>query len=367
MPLTYKIAVLAGDGIGPEVMLEAISLLQHCADLDRFRVELSESLVGGAAIDASGKALPKETLANCEASDAILFGSVGGPKWEGLPPNEQPERAALLPLRKHFHLYANLRPALCLPELSAASPLRADLVQGGFEILCIRELTGGLYFGQPKGTRKENGDTVAVDTMVYRKSEVERIAHLAFQIARSRKHKLVSVDKANVLENGLLWRAVLKEVASFYTDVELTHLLVDNAAMQFIRAPKAFDVVVTENLFGDILSDELAMLTGSIGMLPSASLGTGQHGDYRFGLYEPSGGSAPDIAGKGIANPIAQILSVAMMLRHSFNLDDTAARIELAVRKTIAKGLRTKDIWSEGTNLVSTREMGLEIRTNLDR
>ena len=266
-----------------------------------------------------------------------------------------------------FISIANLRPALCLPELSAASPLRADLVQGGFEILCIRELTGGLYFGQPKGTRKENGDTVAVDTMVYRKSEVERIAHLAFQIARSRKHKLVSVDKANVLENGLLWRAVLKEVASFYTDVELTHLLVDNAAMQFIRAPKAFDVVVTENLFGDILSDELAMLTGSIGMLPSASLGTGQHGDYRFGLYEPSGGSAPDIAGKGIANPIAQILSVAMMLRHSFNLDDTAARIELAVRKTIAKGLRTKDIWSEGTNLVSTREMGLEIRTNLDR
>ncbi len=367
MPLTYKIAVLTGDGIGPEVMLEAVGLLQHCADLDRFRVELSESLVGGAAIDASGKALPKETLANCEASDAILFGSVGGPKWEGLPPNEQPERAALLPLRKHFHLYANLRPALCLPELSAASPLRADLVQGGFEILCIRELTGGLYFGQPKGTRKENGDTIAVDTMVYRKSEVERIAHLAFQIARSRKHKLVSVDKANVLENGLLWRAVLKEVASFYTDVELTHLLVDNAAMQFIRAPKTFDVVVTENLFGDILSDELAMLTGSIGMLPSASLGTGQHGDYRFGLYEPSGGSAPDIAGKGIANPIAQILSVAMMLRHSFNLDNTAARIELAVRKTIAKGLRTKDIWSEGTNLVSTREMGLEIRTNLDR
>jgi 3-isopropylmalate dehydrogenase len=365
MPITYKIAVLAGDGIGPEVMVEALGLLQRCAELDQFQVNLNESLVGGVAIEATGKALPEETLSNCEASDAILFGSVGGPRWERLPPNEQPERAALLPLRKYFNLFANLRPALCLPELSAASPLRPDLVQGGFEILCIRELTGGLYFGQPKGTHQENGEIVAVDTMVYRKSEVERIAHLAFQIARSRKRKLVSVDKANVLENSLLWRAVLKEVAAEYTDVELTHLLVDNAAMQFIRAPKAFDVVVTENLFGDILSDELAMLTGSIGMLPSASLGTGQHGSYRFGLYEPSGGSAPDIAGKGIANPIAQILSVAMMLRHSFNLDDTAARIESAVRQTIAKGLRTRDIWSEGTSLVSTEEMGHEIRAHL--
>src|SRR6202035_1667814 len=350
MPLTYKIAVLAGDGIGPEVMVEAIELLQKCAELDRFRVDLNESRVGGAAIDATGKALPQETLSNCEACDAILFGSVGGPKWERLPPNQQPERAALLPLRKHFHLFAHLRP---------------DLVQGGFEILCIRELTGGLYFGQPKGTRVEHGETIAVDTMVYRKSEVERIAHLAFQIARVRKGKLVSVDKANVLENSLLWRAVLKEIAEVYTDVELTHLLVDNAAMQFIRAPKTFDVVVTENLFGDILSDELAMLTGSIGMLPSASLGTGQHGFYRFGLYEPSGGSAPDIAGQGIANPIAQILSVAMMLRHSFNLGDTAARIESAVRKVIGQGLRTKDIWSEGTKLVSTKEMGHEIRENL--
>jgi 3-isopropylmalate dehydrogenase len=367
LSLTYKIAVLAGDGIGPEVMAEAISLLQSCAELDGFRIALNESLVGGAAIDATGKALPEDTLANCEASDAILFGSVGGPKWERLPPNQQPERAALLPLRKHFNLFANLRPALCLSELTAASPLRPDLVLGGFEILCIRELTGGLYFGQPKGTREENGETIAVDTMVYRKSEVERIAHLAFRIARTRKQKLVSVDKANVLENSLLWRAVLKEIASEYPDVELTHLLVDNAAMQFIRAPKTFDVVVTENLFGDILSDELAMLTGSIGMLPSASLGTGQHGQYRFGLYEPSGGSAPDIAGKAIANPIAQILSVAMMLRYSFNLDETAARIESAVGKTIANGLRTRDIWSEGTRLVSTKEMGSEIRANLER
>src|SRR5580693_4895040 len=217
MPITYKIAVLAGDGIGPEVMVEALGLLQRCAELDQFQIELSESLVGGAAIDAAGKALPEDTLSNCEASDAILFGSVGGPRWERLPPNEQPERAALLPLRKYFNLFANLRPALCLPELSAASPLRPDLVQGGFEILCIRELTGGLYFGQPKGTHEENGEIVAVDTMVYRKSEVERIAHLAFRIARTRKRRLVSVDKVKVIEKSLLLRAVLKEVAAEYT------------------------------------------------------------------------------------------------------------------------------------------------------
>jgi len=358
----FKVAVLSGDGIGPEVMAEAIDVLRRCAEFDGFNIELTECLVGGAAIDTTGTALPKETLATCEASHAILFGAVGGPKWERLPANQQPERAAILPLRKHFNLFANLRPALCLPELTAASPLRPDLVQGGFEILCIRELTGGLYFGQPKGTREENGETIAIDTMVYRASEVERIARLAFGIARSRQHKLVSVDKANVLENSLLWRSIVKSVSAEYSDVELTHLLVDNAAMQFIRAPKSFDVVVTENLFGDILSDELAMLTGSIGMLPSASLGTRQHGTYRFGLYEPSGGTAPDIAGKGIANPIAQILSGAMMLRYSFNHDAIAARIESAVRKTIAKGLRTKDIWSEGMTLVSTKEMGAAIR-----
>jgi 3-isopropylmalate dehydrogenase len=362
MSQTFKIAVLSGDGIGPEVMVEAIELLRRCADIDGFNVEAKECLVGGAAIDATGMALPEETVLNCEASDAILFGSVGGPKWERLPPNEQPERAALLPLRKHFNLFANLRPALCLPELTAASPLRPDLVEGGFEILCIRELTGGLYFGQPKGTREENGETIAIDTMVYRSSEVERIVRLAFEIARSRQRKLVSVDKANVLENSLLWRSIVKKISAEYSDVALTHLLVDNAAMQFIRAPKSFDVVVTENLFGDILSDELAMITGSIGMLPSASLGAGLRGVYRFGLYEPSGGTAPDIAGKGVANPIAQLLSVAMMLRHSFNLDSTAARIESAVRKTIGKGLRTRDIWSEGKTLVSTKEMGAEIR-----
>jgi 3-isopropylmalate dehydrogenase len=357
------IAVLAGDGIGPEVMAQAVQVLGHaCKGID---LELKECLVGGAAIDATGNALPESTLEACAASEAILFGSVGGPKWESLPPNEQPERAALLPLRKQFNLFANLRPAICFPELTAASPLRSDLVAGGFNILCIRELTGGLYFGKPKETRQEGGDKVAIDTMVYRGSEVERIGRLAFEIAGTRKKQLVSVDKMNVLENGLLWRSVMKQLAAEYPDVELSHLLVDNAAMQFIRSPRAFDVVVTENTFGDILSDELAMLTGSIGMLPSASLGTGHRGEFRFGLYEPSGGSAPDIAGKGIANPIAQILSGAMMLQYSFGLGDIASGIESAVRKTIASGYRTRDIFSPDTKLVSTAEMGAAICENL--
>jgi 3-isopropylmalate dehydrogenase len=366
MSTSLKIAVLAGDGIGPEVMAEAIKILRRCAELHAFQLQLTDCLVGGVAIDARGQALPEETLSHCETNDAILFGSVGGPKWEKLPPDQQPERAALLPLRKHFNLFANLRPALCLPELTASSPLRPDIVEGGFEVLCIRELTGGLYFGQPKATREEAGEKIAIDTMVYRSSEIERIVHLAFQIAQTRQKKLVSVDKANVLENSLLWRATIKNIAPEYPDVELTHLLVDNAAMQFIRRPKSFDVVVTENLFGDILSDELAMITGSIGMLPSASLGTGQKGDHRFGLYEPSGGSAPDIAGLGIANPIAQVLSTAMMLRHSFGLHEAGARIEEAVRKTIRQRLRTRDIHSEGTHLVSTSEMGSAIRANLE-
>jgi 3-isopropylmalate dehydrogenase len=365
MPTTLKIAVLPGDGIGPEVMAEALKILRACATPGAVSLDLREALVGGAAIDAKGEALPEETLKLCESSDAILFGSVGGPKWENLPPGEQPERAALLPLRKHFHLFANLRPAICFPELTSASPLRPDLVDGGFEIVCIRELTGGLYFGQPKVTRQENGETVAVDTMVYRSSEIERIVRLAFEIARSRKRKLVSVDKANVLENSLLWRSIVRTLSREYPEVEVSHLLVDNAAMQFIRSPRTFDVVVTENLFGDILSDELAMLTGSIGMLPSASLGTGHRGEARFGLYEPSGGSAPDIAGKGIANPIAQILSAAMMLRYSFGLEALAAQIESAVRKTIADGYRNRDIDSPGCKLVSTREMGEAIRANL--
>jgi 3-isopropylmalate dehydrogenase len=365
MAQTLKIAVLPGDGIGPEVMAEAVKVLRASLASSDVALELNEGLVGGAAIDATGRALPNETLRLCESAQAILFGSVGGSRWEKLPPSEQPERAALLPLRKHFGLFANLRPAICYAELSASSPLRSELVGEGFDILCLRELTGGLYFGQPKGTHQEGGETVAIDTMVYRSSEIDRIVRLGFEIARTRQRKLVSVDKANVLENSLLWRATVRRIAESYPDVSLTHLLVDNAAMQFIRNPREFDLVVTENLFGDILSDELAMLTGSIGMLPSASLGAEQEGASRFGLYEPSGGSAPDIAGQGIANPIAQILSAALLLRYSFGLEVSAQRIETAVRRAIKDGIRTRDISSKGQSGVSTRDMGNAICARL--
>ena len=269
----YQIAVLAGDGIGPEVMREALGVLRAVGNAFSLDFALTEALVGGAAIDREGTALPPGTLDACEKADAILFGSVGGPKWETLPPAQQPERAALLPLRKHFGLFANLRPSVCFPTLTHASPLRPDIVAGGFDILCVRELTGGLYFGQPKYTDADAADPVAVDTMVYKRSEIERVARIAFEAARTRRGKLVSVDKANVLENGVLWRRTLIEIGREYPDVELSHLYVDNAAMQLIRRPREFDVLLAENLFGDILSDELAMLTGSLGMLPSASLG----------------------------------------------------------------------------------------------
>jgi 3-isopropylmalate dehydrogenase len=314
--------------------------------------------VGGIAIDVDGEALPAETLRVCGEAEAILFGSVGGPKWEALPPNQQPERAALLPLRKHFGLFANLRPAVCFPKLTHASPVKEEIVAGGFDVLCVRELTGGLYFGQPKGIREENGEPVAVDTMVYKRSEIERIAHVAFRAALTRNKRVTSIDKANVLENGVLWRKTVTEIAAQYPTVTLNHLYVDNAAMQLIRNPKGFDVVLAENLFGDILSDEMAMITGSLGMLPSASLGLKETPIGRFGLFEPSGGTAPDIAGKGIANPIAQILSAAMMLRYSLGEHAAAEAIERAVRRVIDDGLRTGDIFSEGTRRVGTREMG---------
>lgn len=355
---SYKIAVLAGDGIGPEVMEEAIRMLDAVQSKFGFQLDLTEALVGGAAIDATGKALPSHTVEICEQSDAILFGSVGGPKWETLPPNEQPERAALLPLRKHFQLFANLRPARCYPNLTHASPVKEELITGGFDVLCVRELTGGLYFGQPKGTHSENGDTVAIDTMVYKRSEIERIAHVAFHAARGRSRKLTSIDKANVLENGVLWRKTVTDVAAQYPDVQLNHLYVDNAAMQLIRDPRGFDVVLAENLFGDILSDEMAMITGSLGMLPSASLGVKELAGGRFGLFEPSGGTAPDIAGKGIANPIAQILSAGMLLRYALGQTAAADAIDAAVRTAIDQGHRTGDIWSEGTNRVGTSGMG---------
>ncbi|MEP6669916.1 MAG: 3-isopropylmalate dehydrogenase [Chthoniobacter sp.] len=362
---TFKIAVLAGDGIGPEVMTEARRVLAVAEIKFGFQLILTDARVGGIAIDVDGHALPEETLRICSASDAILFGSVGGPKWESLPPNEQPERAALLPIRKHFALFANLRPAVCFPNLTHASPIKESLIEGGFDVLCVRELTGGLYFGQPKGRHEENGEPVAIDTMIYKKSEIVRIAHVAFQAARGRKKRLTSIDKANVLENGVLWRATVNEIAKEYPDVTLNHLYVDNAAMQLVKNPRGFDVILAENLFGDILSDEMAMIAGSLGMLPSASLGVKETPTGRFGLFEPSGGTAPDIAGKGIANPIAQILSAAMMLRYSLNEAAAADAIEAAVRKVIDDGLRTGDIWSEGTQRVGTAEMGSAIAAAL--
>ena len=344
-------------------MAEALKVLQRVAEKFSHTFEFNHQLVGGAAIDAKGKALPEDTIAACEASDAILFGSVGGPKWEKLPPNEQPERGALLPLRKHFGLFANLRPSICYPSLTHASPVKESIIAGGFNVLCVRELTGGLYFGQPKFRKEVDGEMTAVDTMVYKKSEIERIAHVAFKSAQGRSKHVTSIDKANVLENGILWRGTVEEIATHYPDVKLAHLYVDNAAMQLIRNPKGFDVVLCENLFGDILSDEMAMIAGSLGMLASASLGKVKGDGLYFGLFEPSGGTAPDIAGKGIANPIAQILSVALLLRYSLGLEDAAVAIETAVRQVIDGGLRTGDIFTgaAGTQKANTAEMGAAI------
>ncbi|MEX2578235.1 MAG: 3-isopropylmalate dehydrogenase [Verrucomicrobiales bacterium] len=344
MSAAYKIAVLPGDGIGPEVMGEARKVLDRIAEKHGLHFETEEKLVGGAAIDDSGSPLPDDTVKACEAADAILFGSVGGPKWETLPPDRQPERGALLPLRKHFGLFANLRPAVCFPALTHASPVKEERIAGGFDVLCVRELTGGIYFGQPKGIEERNGEKVAVDTMVYRQSEIERIARVAFSAARKRHGRVTSIDKANVLQNGLLWRETVEEVAKDFPDVKLAHLYVDNAAMQLLARPRDFDVVLAPNLFGDILSDEMAMIAGSLGMLASASLGESKGDGLYFGLYEPSGGTAPDIAGQGIANPIAQILSAAMMLRFSFGLGEIADEIEVAVKAVIDDGFRTADI-----------------------
>ncbi len=356
---TLKFAVLAGDYIGPEVMTEALRVLEHVAKTDGLTLSYRHADVGGAGIDNHGKALPDSTLRLCEESDAILFGSVGGPKWEKLPPKEQPERAALLPLRKHFTLFANIRPGLLYRELTDASPLKTDRIPDGIDIVCIRELTGGVYFGQPKATTTlPDGDVQAIDTMVYRRSEIERITETAIAAARARKKKLCSIDKANVLETSVLWRRTVSDyVAKHAPDLELSHMYVDNAAMQLARNPNQFDVFVTENMFGDILSDEMAVICGSLGMLSSASLGAGKNSlGLPFGLYEPAGGTAPDIAGRGIANPCAQILSVALMLRFSFGLEGPAARIERAVKAAVTGGTRTGDI-AFGGAAVGTRAM----------
>lgn len=348
-----KVAVLAGDGIGPEIMDEAMKVLDAVQKKFDFELSYRAADVGGAAIDNHGKALPDETLILCEESDAILFGSVGGPKWENLPPAEQPERAALLPLRKHFDLFCNFRPARVFKSLVSACPLRADIVGEGFDILCVRELTAGIYFGTPKGREGEGDEEYAYDTMGYKRSEIKRIAVMAFEAAKLRGGKVTSVDKANVLSTMVLWREVVLEVAKDYPEVELNHIYVDNATMQLVRDPHQFDVMLCGNMFGDIISDEAAMLTGSMGLLASASLNT-----EKFGMYEPAGGSAPDIAGQGIANPIAQILSAAMMLRYSLGLEDAAAAIEKAVEATLDKGICTADIAMDKSKAVSTSEMG---------
>jgi 3-isopropylmalate dehydrogenase len=358
----FKIAALAGDGIGPEVMREAIKVLRAAEKKFNFQLAISEAPVGWAGIDAAGKALPDATLALCKQSDAILFGSVGLPDRDPtIPKEERPERAALLRIRKEFGLFANLRPVTLPKALSHACPLAKERQGDGIDILVVRELTGGMYFGQPKKTEDLGGGVQrAIDTMVYTTPEIERIAHVAFQAARLRRKKLTSIDKANVLENGILWREVVARVSKHYPDVTLEHMFVDNGAMQLMLRPTQFDVMLCENMFGDILSDEAAALGGSLGMLPSASLGATTGGNT-FGFYEPAGGTAPDIAGKNLANPIAQILSTALMLRYSFQLNDAAAGIEKAVSHAIDAGNRTGDIFSPNeanARKVGTREMG---------
>jgi 3-isopropylmalate dehydrogenase len=355
----YRIAVLPGDGIGFEVTREAVRVLEAVAKGSGVRLELEEALIGGAAIDDAGTALPEGTLRLALASDAILFGAVGGPRWDSLPPERRPERGAILPLRKTLDLYANLRPARLYPWLVESSPLRRQVVEGA-DLLVIRELTGGLYFGEPRGIEGSGAARRAVNTMSYTVGEIERIAHLAFQVARSRRKRLCSVDKSNVLVVSQLWREVVSEVGRGYPDVTLDHLLVDNCAMALVADPRRFDTIVTENTFGDILSDEAAIIAGSMGMLPSASLGVPKAGK-RIGLFEPIHGTAPDIAGQGIANPLAAILSAAMLLRHSLGLPDEGARVERAVERVLEAGYRTRDIHTPGTRLVGTREMGDQV------
>ena len=346
-----KIAVLPGDGIGPEIMAQAAKVLQRMAR-DGLKFELEYAPIGGAGFDACGDPLPEATLKLAQRADAVLLGAVGGHEYDKLPRQQRPERG-LLRIRKELGVFANLRPVWVYAELANATTLKPEVV-AGLDIMILRELTGDVYFGEPRGRRvNAKGEREGFDTMLYSESEIRRVARVGFDIARKRRRKLCSVDKANVLETSQLWREVVSEVAMKYPDVALTHMYVDNAAMQLVRNPKQFDVILTGNLFGDILSDQASMLTGSIGMLPSASL------DERSkGLFEPIHGSAPDIAGKNIANPLATILSAAMMLRYTCNLEETAQRIEQAVKKVLAKGLRTADIFQEGARKVGTEEMG---------
>ena len=350
--MTKKIAVLPGDGIGKEIIAEAVKAIEALKSRFGFKAELEQAPIGGAGYDAAKHPLPQATLKLAESADAVLLGAVGGPPYDTLPRELRPERG-LLGIRSALGLFSNLRPALLYPQLVHASTLKPEVVSG-LDLMIVRELTGSVYFGRPRGIRtREDGVREGLNTMIYSEPEIERIARSAFEIAMKRGKKLCSVDKANVLEVSELWREVVIRVGRDYPQVELSHMYVDNAAMQLVRAPKQFDVIVTENMFGDILSDQASMLTGSIGMLPSASLNA-----ENKGLYEPSHGSAPDIAGKGVANPLATILSAAMMLRFSLNQPEAAARIESAAQDVLASGLRTGDIWSEGTTRVGTREMG---------
>jgi 3-isopropylmalate dehydrogenase len=353
-----RIAVLPGDGIGPEVIGAAIRVLERVAERARLKLQLREGLVGGAAIDRTGRPLPEETLRLCREADAVLFGAVGGPRWDHLPVEARPERG-LLVLRKALGLYANLRPVRAWPGVTGPLPIKPDRQQGA-DLVVVRELTGGLYYGRPRGVFSGRQGRRAVDTLRYTEAEIRRVLRAAFELARQRRRKVTSVDKANVLASSQLWRAVATEVAREYPDVELEHALVDSTAMALVSRPRDFDVIVTENMFGDILSDEAATLAGSLGMLPSASLGRG-----RRGLYEPVHGTAPDIAGRGVANPTGAILSVALMLRHSFGLTDEAAGIEAAVERTLAQGYRTADIAEPEARVVGTAEFTEAVIANL--
>ena len=355
--MSKKILLLPGDGIGPEIMAQAVRVLDALKK-DGLKIETETALIGGCAVDATGKPLPDETLKLALAADAVLLAAVGGPKYDTLPREQRPERG-LLGIRKAMNVFANLRPASVYAELADASTLKPEVV-AGLDIMIIRELVGDIYFGEPRGIEVRNGERVGFNTMIYSESEIRRIAHVAFRTAQKRNKKVCSVDKMNVLECTQLWRDVVIEVGKEYPDVELSHMLVDNAAMQLIRNPKQFDVMVTGNMFGDILSDEASMLTGSIGMLPSASLDANNKG-----LYEPIHGSAPDIAGKDLANPLGTILSTALLMRYTFNQEQAATRIENAVRRVLIDGLRTGDIYHEGSTKVGTRQMGGAVLTAL--
>ena len=360
--MNLKIGVIKGDGIGPEIVTEAMKVLDKVAKRYGHNIEDRQLLMGGASIDVHGVPLTDETVAEAKSCDAVLMGSIGGntstSPWYKLEPSKRPE-AGLLRIRKELNLFANLRPAILYDELKGACPLKEEITEGGFDLMIMRELTGGLYFGERK-TEEVDGVMTAFDSLTYNENEIRRIAKRAFDIAMKRRKKVTSVDKANVLDSSRLWRKVVEEVAKDYPEVTLEHMLVDNSAMQLVKDPKQFDVILTENMFGDILSDEASMITGSIGMLASASLN-----ETKFGLYEPSGGSAPDIAGQGIANPIATILSAAMMLRFSFDLDKEADAIEASVAKVLKDGYRTIDIMSEGKTQIGTARMGDEIATNI--